>query len=80
MLDIADIDIDPADVFSVPPASSTAAFRFSQTWRVWASTSPMPAIYRRPRAIMPEMNTSLPRASTMVACENCPFGWPAAGK
>src|SRR6516162_11833479 len=28
----------------LPPASSTAAFKFSHTWRVCASTSPMPAI------------------------------------
>jgi hypothetical protein len=27
------------------------------------------------RDVMPEMNTSRPRASTMVACEKWPLGW-----
>jgi hypothetical protein len=60
----------------VPPAASTAALRFSQTCRVWASMSPMPAIVpSRRRAIMPEMKTSRPFASIAVACENTPLGW-----
>src|SRR5712691_1899561 len=60
----------------VPPASSTAAFRFSHTCRVCASISPMPAIVPSGRrAVMPEMKTMRPRASTMVAWEKCPLGW-----
>jgi hypothetical protein len=27
------------------------------------------------RDVMPEMNTSRPRASIIVACEKCPEGW-----
>src|SRR6516225_6702756 len=60
----------------LPPASSTAAFKFSQTWRVCTSTSPMPAIVPSGRrAVMPEMKTMRPRASTMVAWEKWPDGW-----
>src|SRR5262249_31233102 len=59
-----------------PPAASTAALMFSHTCRVCASMSPMPAIEPSARrAVMPEMNTSLPFASTVVACEKCPLGW-----
>jgi len=48
---------------------------FSQTCLVCSSTSPMPAIDPSGRRdVMPEMNTSLPRASMTVACEKCPFG------
>src|SRR5262249_45272376 len=61
---------------SVPPASSTAALRFSHTWRVCASMSPMPAIEpSAQREVMPEMNTIRPSADTMVAWEKCPLGW-----
>src|SRR5215469_8881005 len=60
----------------LPPASSTAAFKFSHTWRVCASMSPMPAIVPSGRrAVMPEMKTMRPRASTMVAWEKWPDGW-----
>jgi len=60
----------------LPPASSTAAFRFSQTWRVCASISPMPAIVPSARReVMPEMKTMRPRASTIVAWEKWPDGW-----
>src|SRR3954453_16685299 len=60
----------------VPPAASTAAFRFSQTCRVWASMSPTPSIVPSSRrAVMPEMKTSRPFASIIVACENTPLGW-----
>src|SRR5262245_43121977 len=59
-----------------PPASSTAALRFSQTCRVCASISPMPAMLPSARrAVMPEMKTSRPRASIMVAWEKWPDGW-----
>src|SRR6185437_2539236 len=59
----------------LPPAASAAAFRFSQTWRVCASMSPMPAIEPSARrAVMPEMNSIRPRASIAVAWENCPIG------
>ena len=59
----------------VPPAASTAAFTFSQTCRVCASISPMPAIVPSGfRAVMPEMNTIRPRASVTVAWEKWPFG------
>src|SRR5262245_9345523 len=59
-----------------PPASSTAALRFSQTWRVCASISPMPAMLPSARrAVMPEMKTIRPRASIMVAWEKWPDGW-----
>src|SRR5262245_26386470 len=60
----------------LPPACSTAAFKFSHTWRVCASISPMPAIVPSARrAVMPEMNTSRPRASSMGAWEKWPDGW-----
>src|SRR6516164_6564585 len=60
----------------LPPASSTAAFKFSQTWRVCASMSPMPAIVPSGRrAVIPEMKRMRPRASTMVAWEKWPDGW-----
>src|SRR6516162_3647676 len=60
----------------LPPASSTAAFKFSHTWRVCASTSPMPAIVPSGRrAVMPEMKTMRPRAATIVAWEKWPDGW-----
>jgi hypothetical protein len=60
----------------LPPAASTAALMLSQTWRVWASMSPTPAIVPSARrAVMPEMNTSRPFASIAVACENTPLGW-----
>src|SRR5262245_38796590 len=59
----------------LPPACSTAAFKFSQTCRVCASISPMPAIVPSARReVMPEMKTMRPRASTMVACEKWPDG------
>src|SRR5215510_384480 len=59
-----------------PPASSTAALRFSQTCRVCASISPTPAMLPSARrAVMPEMKTSRPRASIMVAWEKWPDGW-----
>src|SRR5215831_20025876 len=60
----------------LPPASSTADFKFSQTCRVCASMSPMPAIVPSGRrAVIPEMKTMRPRASTMVAWEKWPDGW-----
>src|SRR6516162_7359156 len=60
----------------LPPASSIAAFKFSHTWRVCASTSPMPAIVPSARrAVMPEMKTMRPRAATIVAWEKWPDGW-----
>ena len=63
---------------SVPPAASTAALTFSQTWRVCASISPMPAIVPSGRcATMPEMNTSFPVASTAIACAKWPPGFGA---
>src|SRR5262245_37385438 len=59
-----------------PPASSTAALRFSQTCRVCASISPIPAIVPSARrAVIPEMKTIRPRASIMVAWEKWPDGW-----
>src|SRR5262249_56490942 len=59
-----------------PPASSTAAFKFSQTCRVCASISPMAAIVRcGRRVVMPEMKTMRRRASAMVAWEKWPDGW-----
>src|SRR5690349_13995103 len=58
-----------------PPASSTAALRFSQTWRVCASMSPMPAMVPSARReVMPEMKTILP-AATLMPCEKWPLGW-----
>src|SRR5215469_7248668 len=60
----------------VPPAASTEALRLSQTWRVCASISPIPAIVPSARrATIPEMKTSRPRASIIVACEKTPLGW-----
>src|SRR6266849_750174 len=59
----------------VPPAASTAAFTFSQTWRVCSVMSPMPAMLPSGRrAVMPDTNTKRPVASIAVACENTPFG------
>src|SRR3984885_12776052 len=59
----------------VPPASSTAAFTFSHTWRVWTSILPRPATQPSgTRAVMPEMKTSLPCAAIAVAWEKWPFG------
>src|SRR6185369_939779 len=59
----------------VPPAASTAAFTFWQTWWVCASMSPMPAMVPSGRRdVMPEMNTIRPRASVTVAWEKWPFG------
>src|SRR5690606_954576 len=59
----------------VPPAASTAALMFSQTWRVCSSTSPIPAIVPSAlRAVMPEMKTMRPWASMAVAWENTPGG------
>src|SRR6266851_5103025 len=38
--------------------------------------SPIPAIVPSARReVIPEMNTSLPRASMVVACEKTPLGW-----
>src|SRR4051812_37954060 len=60
----------------VPPAASTAAFRFSHTWRICASMSPTPAIVPSARReVIPEINTSLPFASIAIAWEKCPDGW-----
>src|SRR4030095_12784077 len=51
----------------VPPAASTALLMFSHTLRVCASMSPTPAIVPSGRrAVMPEMNTSRPCASTAM--------------
>jgi len=47
LLNVADIDIDPAYAFIVPPPVSTAAFRFSHTWRVCAVMSAIPVSCRR---------------------------------
>src|SRR5215468_1151555 len=65
----------------VPPAASTAAFTFSQTWRVCSVMSPMPAMLPSGRrAVMPETNTKRPVASMAVAWENTPFGWRSFGE
>src|SRR5437868_5167239 len=59
----------------VPPAASTALFRFSHTCFVCASMSPMPAMVPSGRReVIPERNTSLPFASIAIACEKCPEG------
>src|SRR5712664_3127015 len=59
----------------VPPAASTADFIFSQTCRVCSVISPIPAIDPSGRrAVIPEIKTSRPRASTVVAGENAPIG------
>src|SRR3954466_1125804 len=59
----------------VPPAASTALFRFSHTCFVCASMSPIPAMVPSGRRdVMPERNTSLPFASIAMACEKCPEG------
>src|SRR5258708_19336303 len=64
----------------VPPAASTAAFTFSQTWRVCSVMSPMPAMLPSGRrAVMPDTNTKRPVASIAVACEKTPFGWRSLG-
>src|SRR5262249_6873513 len=60
----------------VPPAASMEALRFSHTCRVCPSISPMPAtVPSGRRAVMPEMNTSRPLASIIVAWEKWPLGW-----
>src|SRR5262245_8434655 len=65
----------------VPPAASTAAFTFSQTWRVCSVMSPMPAMLPSGRrAVIPETNTKRPVASMAVACEKTPFGWRSFGE
>src|SRR5215472_7363840 len=64
----------------VPPAASTAALMFSHTWRVCSVMSPMPAMLPSARrAVMPEMKTRRPVASTAVAWENTPLGWRSFG-
>src|SRR5690242_13725287 len=64
----------------VPPAASTAAFKFSQTCLVCSAISPMPAMLPSARrAVMPEMNTNRPVPSIAVACEKTPLGWRSLG-
>src|SRR5215467_1386114 len=64
----------------VPPAASTAALTFSHTCRVCSVMSPMPAMLPSVRrAVMPEMNTNRPVASTAVAWEKTPLGWRSFG-
>src|SRR5262245_31674639 len=64
----------------VPPAASTAAFTFSQTWRVCSVMSPMPAMVPSGRrAVIPETKTSRPLASITVAWEKTPLGLRSFG-
>jgi hypothetical protein len=78
MLHVADVDIDPADVVDRAAGGLGGGFQVSQTWRVCASMSPTPAIVPSARReVMPEMKTSRPRASIIVACEKCPLGRPS---
>src|SRR5215216_3918178 len=52
---------------------------FSHTWRVCSAILPMPATDPSARrAVIPEMKTSRPFASTTVACEKTPLGFRMA--
>src|SRR5215510_4585427 len=59
----------------VAPAASSALLMFSHACRACSSMSPTPAtVPSARRAVMPETNTSLPLASTVIAWERCPTG------
>src|SRR5262249_7208157 len=74
VLHVADVDVDPADVVHA------AAGLLDRGLQVFADLAGLrsPVAAALPsgrRAVMPEMKTMRPRASTMVAWEKWPDGW-----
>ena len=76
VLHVANIDIDPADTVHCPAGLLYSGFDVLADLsglRFDIANAGNAAVGQR--VVMPEMKTSRPRASIMVAWEKCPLGW-----